>query len=143
MTSERDFDRIARAWLELGPDAAPERTVTAVLRAIETAPQVRKPIRWPLGRGFHMQRLPLIAVMAALIGAVVGGALVFSGGGRNSVPPVSSPTIPSTGAISVPKYCSEARTVSSSTEPVSTRMYQPSTSVSISNAQEVSRSDGH
>lgn len=54
-----------------------------------------------------------------------------------------SPTIPSTGAISVPTYCSEAMTVSSSTEPVSTMMYQPSTSVSTSNAHEVSRSDGH
>jgi hypothetical protein len=42
-----------------------------------------------------MQRLPLIAVMAALVGAVIGGALVFSGGGRNGLPPVSSPTIPS------------------------------------------------
>ena len=34
-------------------------------------------------------------------------------------------------------------TVSSSTEPVSTRTYQPRISVSISNAQEVSRSAGH
>ena len=54
-----------------------------------------------------------------------------------------SPIMPSTGAINVPIYCSDASTVSSNTEPVSTMMYQPSTSVSTSNAQEVSRSDGH
>jgi hypothetical protein len=103
MNSERDFDQIARAWLELGPDEAPERTVAAVLRAIETAPQVRKPIRWPLERGFHMQRLPLIAVMAALVGAVIGGALLFSGGGRNGLAPVPSPTatVPSTAPSAV------------------------------------------
>ncbi|MGY2845540.1 hypothetical protein ACVMDN_002794 [Bradyrhizobium sp. USDA 4510] len=51
--------------------------------------------------------------------------------------------MPTTGATRVPTYCSDASTVSSSTEPVSTMMYQPSTSVSTSNAQEVSRSDGH
>ncbi len=54
-----------------------------------------------------------------------------------------SPIMPNTGATNVPTNWSEASTVSSSTEPVSTMMYQPSTSVSISNAQEVSRSDGH
>ena len=30
MTDDRDFDRIARAWLELGPDEAPDRVVAAV-----------------------------------------------------------------------------------------------------------------
>ena len=54
-----------------------------------------------------------------------------------------SPIIPNIGAISVPTYCNDPNTVSSSTEPVSTMMYQPSTSVSTSNAQEVSRSEGH
>ena len=45
MTIERDFDRIARAWLDLGPNEAPDRSVAAVLQAIETTPQVRRPIR--------------------------------------------------------------------------------------------------
>jgi hypothetical protein len=31
MTSERDFDRLARAWLEQGPDEAPDRVIAAVL----------------------------------------------------------------------------------------------------------------
>ena len=51
--------------------------------------------------------------------------------------------MPNTGATSVPKYCSEPNRVSSSTEPVSTRMYQPRISVSISLPQEVSRSAGY
>ena len=42
MTSERDFDRLAQAWLELGPDEAPDRAVAAVLQAAETTPQVRR-----------------------------------------------------------------------------------------------------
>src|SRR5215210_6864216 len=51
-----------------------------------------------------------------------------------------SPTTPNIGAISVPMNASEPNKVSSSTEPVSTSTYQPRMSVSISNAQEVSRS---
>ena len=36
MTTERDFDRLARAWLELSPNEAPDRTrSTAVLHAID------------------------------------------------------------------------------------------------------------
>ena len=43
----------------------------------------------------------------------------------------------------MPPNCSEPNTVSQITDCVSTRMYQPRISVSISNAQEVSRSAGH
>ncbi len=35
MTDDHDFDRLARAWLELSPDRAPERSVAAVLHAID------------------------------------------------------------------------------------------------------------
>src|SRR5215211_7179224 len=48
-----------------------------------------------------------------------------------------SPATPNIGAISVPTYPSEANSVSSSTDPVSTSTYQPRISVSISNAHEV------
>ena len=50
MTDERDFDRLARAWLELGPDEAPDRVIAAVLQAVEATPQVRRPLRWPSWR---------------------------------------------------------------------------------------------
>ena len=46
MTANDDFDRIARAWLDLMPDEAPDRAVHAVLQAVETTPQVRRPWRW-------------------------------------------------------------------------------------------------
>src|SRR5262245_61452359 len=57
--------------------------------------------------------------------------------------PILSPATPNIGAISVPANCKAPNRVSSSTEPVSTSTYQPRISVSISKAQEVSRSAGH
>src|SRR3954447_23551995 len=85
MTSERDFDRLARAWLELGPDEAPDRVVTAVLQAAETTPQVRRPMRWPLWRFFPMTRLPVAAGAVAILVVAVGGALLIRGNAPNSV----------------------------------------------------------
>src|SRR5437868_2264935 len=51
--------------------------------------------------------------------------------------------MPNTGASNVHRYCKAQNRVSASTEPVSTRMYQPSTKFSISMPQEVSRSAGN
>src|ERR1043166_29528 len=51
--------------------------------------------------------------------------------------------MPKTGASSVPTYCKAQNSVRANTEPVSTRMYQPSTRFSISMPQEVKRSAGH
>jgi len=78
MTSERDFDRIARAWLDLGPDAAPDRAIDSVLQAIETTPQVRRPIRWPFWRPTIMTRLPVLAALAG--GGVVVAVGLFAVG---------------------------------------------------------------
>lgn len=78
MTSERDFDQLARAWLELGPDEAPDRVVAAVLQAAETTPQVRRPIRWPSWRFRHMTRLPLAAGAAAVLVVAIGGGFLVS-----------------------------------------------------------------
>src|SRR3990172_7371769 len=57
--------------------------------------------------------------------------------------PIRSPTTPNIGAIKVQIYCSEANTVNSSTDLLSTSTYQPRISVSISKAHEVARSAGH
>ena len=79
MTGERDFDRLAQAWLELGPDEAPDRVVAAVLQAAQTTPQARRPIRWPLLRDDNkMTRLPVLATVAATIVIVVGGLLLIN-----------------------------------------------------------------
>jgi hypothetical protein len=95
MTSERDFDRLARAWLELGPNEAPDRAVAAVLQAAETTPQVRRLSRWPFGRHLTMNRLPVAAGAAAVIVVAVGGAILLGRGGQSTGaggPPAATPT---------------------------------------------------
>jgi hypothetical protein len=94
MTSERDFDRLARAWLELGPDEAPDRVVAAVLQAAETTPQVRRPFRWPLWRSFPMNRLPVAVGAAAILVAAIGGAVLLDRDSQSGVggPPVATPS---------------------------------------------------
>jgi hypothetical protein len=93
MTTERDFDRLARAWLELGPDEAPDRVVAAVLQAAETTPQVRRPTRWPTWRSFRMTRLPIIATVVATLVVVIGGGMLFlRSNDRGFGTPVPSPT---------------------------------------------------
>ena len=106
--SERDFDRIARAWLEQGPNEAPERAVAAVLQAIETTPQVRRPFRWPTWRSPTMLRFSLLAVLGGAL-LVTFGALALTGGSRPaptpapvSPAPSSSPTASDAGSAPVP-----------------------------------------
>jgi hypothetical protein len=101
--SERDFDRIARAWLDQGPIEAPERAVAAVLQAIEATPQVRRPFRWPTWRSPTMLRFSLLAIVGAAI-LVTFGALALSGGAPalepDPAPPSATPSpTPSTGAL--------------------------------------------
>jgi hypothetical protein len=109
MTNERDFDRLAQAWLELGPDEAPDRVVAAVLQAAETTPQVRRPLRRPTWRTFRMNRLAIAAFVAVLV-AVVGGGIMLSRGSESNVggpvvtpAPTAAPTpAASTGALVAP-----------------------------------------
>ena len=89
MTTERDFDRIARAWLELMPDEAPARAIDAVLLAVETTPQVRSPWRWLPWRPTPMNRIPL-AIGAAAVVAIAGAALILRSGAQTG--PGSSPS---------------------------------------------------
>jgi hypothetical protein len=107
MTSERDFDRLARAWLELGPNEAPDRVVAAVLRAAETTPQVRRPIRWLPLKDFQMTRLPVLATVAATIVVVVGGLFLINrpiggvGGPTASPSPSASSASPAAEQLNV------------------------------------------
>ena len=84
MTANDDIDRISRAWLDLMPDEAPDRAVRAVLQAVETTPQVRRPWRWLPWRSTPMNRALLAIGATAVI--VAAGALYF---GRSS----SSPSV--------------------------------------------------
>ena len=84
MTTERDFDRLAGAWMELGPNEAPDRVVAAVLQAAETTPQVRRPSRWPTWRSHPMKGLTIAAVAVAIV-AVIGGGIMLNMGSSPSV----------------------------------------------------------
>ena len=73
MSDERDFDRIARAWLELGTNEAPDRAVSAVLQAVETTPQLR-PLSTRLPWRYEpVNRMPIAAALVAALVIVVGG----------------------------------------------------------------------
>ena len=99
MTTERDFDRLARAWLELGPDEAPDRVVAAVLQAAETTPQVRRRVGWSIWRSFHMTRLPIVATVVAALVVVIGGGMLFMRSNEHGVGgPTASPTPTSSAA---------------------------------------------
>jgi len=86
MTSERDFDRMARAWLELGPNEAPDRAVSAVLQAVETRSQVRPLSHRLIWRYPTVNRLRIAASVAvAVVIVVVGGVLLTRSNGQPGV----------------------------------------------------------
>jgi len=104
MTDDRDFDRVTRAWLDLMPDEAPDRTIDAVLQAVEVTPQVRRPLGPARWRHPLMNRFSLAAA-AVLVAVGVGGALLITGN-RDPVDPVvassPSPSIPLTSPSPTP-----------------------------------------
>jgi len=100
MTGERDFDLIARAWLEAGPDKAPDRLVASVLEAAATTPQVGGPIDRPFWRAFQLPRRQVVnAVVATIVVVVVGGILLARGDDQEVAAPTEAP--PATG-VEVP-----------------------------------------
>ena len=96
MTQERDFDRIARAWLETGPNEAPDRAVAAVLAASATTPQMRQTWRWPVWRPITMTPRTFSLIGALVIALVIGTTLAVGQPG-----PRPSPT-PTAGASATP-----------------------------------------
>jgi hypothetical protein len=101
MTHERDFDRLVGAWLDLMPDEVPDRTIAAVLQAVDATPQMRRPFRRLMRRFPTMNRLPVVATMAAaLVLAVGGGLLLLKPGGIGNQTPTASPSIAPSPSIS-------------------------------------------
>ena len=99
MTDDRTFDRLTRAWLDLMPDEAPDRTVEAVLQAVETTPQVRRPWRWLPWRSTPMNRATLAIGTTAVI--VAAGALYFGVSNSSStVGPSTTPAVTATPTVS-------------------------------------------
>ena len=90
MTTDRDFDRIAAAWLDLMPDRAPDRVVAEILEDVALTPQVRRPpIRLPWTSP-RVDRPMLIAATVLLGAALLGGAVLLGGGTRPS--PIAVPS---------------------------------------------------
>ena len=91
MTTERDFDRIAVAWLADGPEELSERVIDAAVDQIHLTRQ-RRAIRAP----WRLPTMTMHARVAALVAAGVlilaGVAVVGTGGGRTGPSPTQAPT---------------------------------------------------
>src|SRR5712671_1444784 len=89
MTTDRDFDDIARAWLDLMPNEAPDRIVESVRVAVDATPQVRP--RFAGRRRFSvMSRIALVGASAIVV--AMGAFLVTRpapGVGNQLTPPPS------------------------------------------------------
>lgn len=83
--TEQQFERRARAWLELGPAQAPAGAVQAALTAIETVPQVRRAGRAGAGPYRRFVYLAAAAALAAALGAA------FMIGTHQPQPPTPTP----------------------------------------------------
>jgi hypothetical protein len=104
MSTNRDFDGIARAWLDLMPDEAPDRAIAAVLQAVDTTPQVRRPWRWLPWRDTPMNRI-LVPIGAAAVIVVSAAVLLFGLRSQPDVGPgVTDSLRPSTAATSSPSF---------------------------------------
>jgi hypothetical protein len=95
MTTDRDFDRIAAAWLDLMPDKAPDRVVAEILEDVALTPQARRPLVRMPWTSPRTDRLMLIAATVLLGAALLGGALLV-GAGRPTTPlptPAAPPSV--------------------------------------------------
>ena len=92
MTANREFNDIARAWLDLMPSEAPDRVVDTVLQAVEATPQVRP--SYSTSRRFTtMTRFALAAAAAAAI--AIGALIVYTRPSSNVGPPSGPSPSPS------------------------------------------------
>ena len=93
MTSERDIERLLDAWLSDGPTQVADRVIDDVATRITRQPQRPawrlRPWRFPT----MSTPIRLVAVGAALLAAVLGGAVLMGGGGRPVAPiPAATPS---------------------------------------------------
>jgi len=91
MSEQRDFGRIANAWLDLMPSDAPDRAIAAVLKAVETTPQVRPSFIDGFRRSPTMTRIALVA-WALLIAAIGAYALITGAQPPKQTAPSTAPS---------------------------------------------------
>ena len=101
MTTDRDFDRIAGAWLATSPDEVPDRAIAAILQAVDMTPQVRPRWRWLTWRSTTMNRIPL-AIGAAAVVAIAGAVVFFRSNPGPTVGSSPSPGVTPSGSPSSP-----------------------------------------
>jgi hypothetical protein len=96
MTTNRDFDRTVRAWLDLMPAEAPDRTIESVLQAVATAPQVRQPWRRLPWRFPNMNRALLAAAVVGVAAVAIGTAWLAQSNGPSVGRPSPTPAVSAT-----------------------------------------------
>lgn len=117
MTTERDFDRIARAWLDLMPVEVPDGVIEAVMLETESTPQVRGPFLHRRGRSPQVARLLLVAAVAALGVALLGGVLLTAGARLLPPPATAVPGVTVAPGVSPTVSPSQVESPSSSASP--------------------------
>jgi hypothetical protein len=120
MTAKRDTDGIIRAWLDLMPDLAPDRVLTAVHEVVETTPQVRWPFDAVSRRSTSMTRLAWVAVIATLGAVLAGGALFIA---ASNTPP---PEVPASEAATTGPTPSSRASIALAPAPADARQGAPS-----------------
>jgi hypothetical protein len=97
MTANTDLDGKLRAWLDLMPDEAPDRVVSAVLQVVEATPQPRPAFRRPTWRLSPMNRA-FVAAAAAIAFVIAGATLLLRppnqpAAGSSEMPSIASPAV--------------------------------------------------
>lgn len=100
MNPARDPDPILSAWLDEGPTDLPDVTRRAIVAALPTTNQRRRPI-WAPWR-FSPMSAPLRAALAVLVAAVVIGGGIYLLGPRGGGPGVDVTPSPSASPSPVP-----------------------------------------
>lgn len=89
--SDRSFDQLIEAWMDLGPAMAPNRVLEAVRLETRATRQTAIPQWWPPRRFLHMNIIARFGLAAAVVVAALLVGFVYLAGSRIGGPDVSVP----------------------------------------------------